>query len=713
MSSKTIHIVFNAHIDPVWLWPWSSGLDEILNTCESMCNLLDRYPDVMFTRGEAWVYEQVEKMDPALFQRIRRHVKAGRWEIVGGWYIQPDCNLPGWDGLHKQVELGRDYFMSRFGAFPETAYNVDSFGHTAFLPELMAAYGQKNYVMMRPQEHERELPARLFRWRAKPDGAEIITFRIAGAYNGENNAKEIKLDLLNKSLTELPPGITHTMCFAGAGDHGGGPTAEMIEWCRANRNIIPGAQLVFSSPSLYFRAVAAQKAKLPLVTGELQMHAIGCYSVHRAIKLGVRRAEHLLTQAGNAVKQDVKLAGSAAPELDKSWRWVCFNHFHDTLGGTCLPTSYAQADAQLGYARAVADEVLQHTLRRKTPGMVPDIRQRLVIGNFSGTDFDGWLEHEPWMEGLPWGGDFCLLDERGREIPAQRIQHEATVDWRIPRFLFKLGVKQNELRVLRIGMRKNKAPVSRESSAFSLEAKGKALRIVALGMDWEAPALQLVEDMSDTWSHDIHSYDGKIAAGSKWNRPELIEEGPLRHAWQVKGMIGNSRLIAEWRRYAGESFFELRLRVTWLESRRLLRLTWQPGGEILDRKDGVSGGALHRESDGRERPVRDLTLLSLGNGRRAGVVLPDTFSLSGTRQALRLTLLRSAIMAHHDPYRKIAEKRLVISDRGEQSFVFRFYPPGNVTVAKLERDALALQREPLVADVTRGMPCIQPKPKNG
>ena len=707
MSLKTVHIVFNAHIDPVWLWHWSSGLDEILNTCDSMCNMLDRHPDLTFTRGEAWVYEQVERIDPALFQRISAHIKAGRWEIVGGWYVQPDCNLPGYHGLQKQIDLGRAYFKSRFGIFPATAYNVDTFGHTAYLPQLIAAAGQKNYVMMRPQEHEMELPARLFRWRTAPGGNEIVTFRIAGAYNGDNLKTGFKPDLLEKSLTGLPPGINHTMCFAGVGDHGGGPTEDMIAWLRANRDIIPGARIEFSSPSRFFKAVTREKNKLPLVTGELQMHAVGCYSVHRSIKTGVRSAENLLAQAEEALRHDPTLAKASAAEMDKAWKWTCFNHFHDTLGGTCLPASYVQADAQLGMARAVGDEVLQLALRRRAPKLAPDIRQRLVIGNFSVADFDGWLEHEPWMEGLPWGNDYCLLDEKNREIPHQRIQHKAIVEWRIPALLFKIKVNKNELRVLRICVRKKKAPALRDTAAFSLQPKGKALRIVAPGLDWEIPALQLIADKSDTWSHGVHSYDGKVIAEPKWNLPEMIETGPLRHAWLVKGKIGSSRLFAEWRRYSGEPFLELRLRVTWLEAHRVLRLNWQPGGDILHREDGVSGGGLRRESDGRERPVRDRTLLTLGDGRKAGVVLPDTFSLAGTQREIRLTLLRSAIMAHHEPYPKIMEKRLAFSDQGEQSFTFRFYPPGNVTAARLEQDALALQREPLIADVTRGMPGLK------
>src|SRR5262245_12004228 len=105
----TVHLVLNAHIDPVWLWPWQAGADEVVATCRSACERLERHPDLVFTRGEAWAYRTVEQLDPALFERIRGHVEAGRWEIVGGWWIQPDCNLPTGFGMERQIRCGRDY----------------------------------------------------------------------------------------------------------------------------------------------------------------------------------------------------------------------------------------------------------------------------------------------------------------------------------------------------------------------------------------------------------------------------------------------------------------------------------------------------------------------------------------------------------------------------------------------------------------------------
>jgi len=117
-----IHVIFHAHLDPIWLWPWTAGVDEALATCRSACERLDRNPDAVFTQGEAWVYDIVERTDPTLFARIRTHVAAGRWELTGGWWLQPDCNVPGGRGFQQQIALGKDYFQSRFGSFPKGDY---------------------------------------------------------------------------------------------------------------------------------------------------------------------------------------------------------------------------------------------------------------------------------------------------------------------------------------------------------------------------------------------------------------------------------------------------------------------------------------------------------------------------------------------------------------------------------------------------------------
>ncbi len=698
MPQKTIiHVVCKAHIDPVWLWPWTAGLDEILSTCGSVCDLLDRNPDVIFTRGEAWVYGQIEKLDPALFARIRRFIQRGQWEIVGGWYLQPDCNIPHIDGFRKQIALGKEYFQKTFGQFPRIAFNVDSFGHSPVLPAVMNEAGQSYYVMMRPQEHELKLPARLFRWRGYLGGPEVLTFRVAGSYTTFSG---LTLDHIKKSLTELPKGVTHTMCCIGIGDHGGGPTQSMIDFCREQRDAIPGAQLVFSSPSRFFRAVSAQARNAPVVTGELQYHAIGCYSVKRSAKTGVRRTEHALLQAEEALRMEPSLRKQYAASMRLAWEWLCFNHFHDTLGGTCLPSTYPQMDAQLGLGQTVADDVLATALRSRTSKLPPSIHQRLVIGNYTGADFDRWLEHEPWLEWTVWKPDWGLVDERGKVVPHQLLPVEA-VFGDSPRLLFKLKAKRGTYRILRIvdGVKQSKS----ESPAFSLIGRSAGLKVKVSGLNWIVPRLQLLVDNTDTWSHGIDRYGGKLAGTVRWGKPRLAESGPLLCAWCIDGRIGSSLVTAEIRRYAGEEFVEMRLQVMWLETHRVLRLIWPQESEIRRREDGVSGGSLRRANNGAELPVHDRTKLVLASGTQTGAVFPDTFSISSAGKELRLTLLRSAVMAHHVPHNGIKARR-VISDQGIQTFTFRFYPDLKGGGALLDRHARDLHRAPGISDVTRGMP---------
>lgn len=703
---RTVHIILNAHLDPVWLWPWTAGVDECLNTCHTVCNTLDRHKDIIFTRGEAWVYEQVRRHDPALFRRIVRHIHAGRWSVVGGWWIQPDCNLPGYENMNQQIALGRAWFEQHLLFFPRIGYNVDSFGHTAALPDIMAAHGQHSYVFMRPMAHEANLPARVFRWRGRPGGAVINTFRIAHGYC---TVTPPELRLVEGALEGLPNGVTHTMCFLGVGDHGGGPNEHIIQWVRDHRDAIPGARLEFSSPERYFKALAPELEHLPLVTGELQMHAIGCYTAHRPVKLGVRRAENALAQARIALADAPRRERKAtAPVLEEAWRTLCFNSFHDTLGGTCTPSAARAADDQLAGAKAAAETVLSETFRRRAHATPPDERQRLVVANFTDTTFRDFVEHEPWLEWTHWQPDWCLLDERNRLVPHQVIEPETLMPDTV-RLLFPLTAEPGALRTVRIARNRTGKPAALVGAdpGFSLtvQTDGSGTLQAADGPAVALPELRLIEDKSDTWSHNLDRFAGPQLDHAHWSEPVRVESGPLRHLWRTDGRIGESRICADWRRYRGQDFFELRLRVTWHEHHRLLRLSWSPGAKITSREDGIPGGGLPRASDGRELPLRDRSLLLLADGSRAGVVAPEVFAVSGNAREVHLTLLRSCPFAHHDP--KILPDRLehyAWQDQGEHTFVLRFFPAGKATAKDLDRHALHLQQRPVVADLTRGMP---------
>lgn len=158
-----VHMIGNAHIDPVWLWRWQAGVDEALATFRSAADRCEEYPAFVFTRGESWLYEQVERLAPDLFERVREHVKSGQWHITGGQYLQPDANLPTETGWRRQIVHGRRYFEDRFGVRPNIGYNVDTFGHPTTLPDLLTSLGHIAYVFHRPGASQMNLPSQNFR----------------------------------------------------------------------------------------------------------------------------------------------------------------------------------------------------------------------------------------------------------------------------------------------------------------------------------------------------------------------------------------------------------------------------------------------------------------------------------------------------------------------------------------------------------------------
>ena len=180
---KKIHLIGNAHLDPVWLWRWQEGYSEVLATFRSALDRINEFDDFVFTSAAAIYYEWVEETDPKMFEEIKQRVSEGKWVIVGGWLIQPDCNMPSGESFARHSLYGQGYFKEKFGVTAKVGYNVDSFGHSATLPQILKKSGMDSYVFMRPNEWEKEYEFKknTFVW-VSPDGSKVKTYRIPEAY---------------------------------------------------------------------------------------------------------------------------------------------------------------------------------------------------------------------------------------------------------------------------------------------------------------------------------------------------------------------------------------------------------------------------------------------------------------------------------------------------------------------------------------------------
>jgi alpha-mannosidase len=710
-TERVLHLVGNSHIDPVWLWLWPEGYQEIRATFRSALDRMNEYPEFIFTCDSAAYYEWVEEIDPEMFAEIQVRVAEGRWELVGGWWVEPDCNLPGGESFVRQALIAQRYFLERFGRIATVGYNVDPFGHNGMLPQLLRRSGMDSYVFMRPGPHEYRLPAPIFWWES-PDGSRVLAYRLPHEYCAPREDLGYHLD---KSIAQLPEHWTEMMAFYGVGNHGGGPTRANLDSIRRLDGAGAMPQLVHSTPRRFFDIVRASAAELPVVRDDLQHHAVGCYSAHSGIKAWNRRAENALASAEAWASVASFATGRAYPrsELDRAWRQVLFNQFHDTLGGTAIEPAYRDARDQLGEASAIAARVENSAIQSLSrlidlpndPSIVP-----IVVFNPHAWPVRTLVE-------LEYGGlkaSDGLLDDAGRPVPFQEIQSYATVSsWR-SRIAFTADVPALGYRTYRMTTDTSRSPggglsavgTRLENEHVRLDIDPSTGRILALALrdaghdvvdlsDPERPRAVVVDDTSDTWSHRRLAYRDEIGQ-FETTGVSLVEEGPVRAIVRVESRYGRSSLTEDFVVRAGSPGVEVRVILDWREKARMLKLRFPTGLVDTTAAYEIPYGVIERPPNGEEEPGQrwiDVT------GTRPGV--DGTFGLAVLNDAkysfdihegeLGVTAVRSPIYAHHEPTEPRAGVRYQYQDQGMQRFTLRLLPHrGGWAAAGLTRRAAEL-----------------------
>ena len=294
MQKLTFHMLANAHLDPVWLWDWREGFNEGLTTCRAVLDIMDSDPDVTFNRGEAAIYEHIEKSDPALFERITKYVRNGRWDVVGGTLIQSDENLPDTETLLRRYLRGQSYFTSRFGKPVEVGWSADCFGHSAGLPE--DSRGRRHQIFhLHPAVFQRTPSAqpRLLVGRTgritHPDLPPLSRLVLHRTRRAQRPAEQDARASENGSLRNV--GILY-----GVGNHGGGPTrrqlADLKQWAGEH----PDVQIVHSTFHRFFHELHEEVNALgpdkPFVhQDELNASERGCYSAMAKLKFLYRNTQ--------------------------------------------------------------------------------------------------------------------------------------------------------------------------------------------------------------------------------------------------------------------------------------------------------------------------------------------------------------------------------------------------------------------------------------
>ena len=422
MGKKKIYMIGNSHIDPVWFWNWDEGMQEAKATFSAALDRLREYPEVNYTATSTVFLEWIEKTRPDLFEEIKQRVREGRFELTGGWFVEPDCILPCGEAFVRQGLYAQRYLKEKFGKTAYIASNVDSFGHCDTLPKILRQSGLTEYVFMRPR-----LTTPVFKWRSN-DGSEINCISLPSEYTTwfYESTKEA-LDLSIRSM-EDHTALSEMACCYGVGNHGGGPTIQNIQTVQAlqKKEEYADYEIRFGTYDEFFKEIQKEKDTLPILTGPLEHVNEGCYNMDSRIKRMNRKAEERLLHTDFLLSMRAALLGTWAQEqkeLKLLWKTLLFNQFHDTLGGTTIKEARDEAVFQL--SKVCADSKNIQALMIQDIVNAMDTRgEGFPVFLFSP---DGEAYHGPVSLELNW---FCkdplkLLDDTGEEITYQRIHTQA------------------------------------------------------------------------------------------------------------------------------------------------------------------------------------------------------------------------------------------------------------------------------------------------
>jgi alpha-mannosidase len=729
-----VHLICNSHLDPVWLWEWQEGASHALAMAQAAVDIGEDV-DYVFNRNESLFYEWIQAYDPPLFEHIRKLVRAGRWHIMGGWYVQPDCNMPSGESFVRQILVGKRFFKKHFGVDVRTAANLDSFGHSRGLVQILAKSGFDSYLFCRPNWQECGLPSSEFRWVGF-DGSSVAAAQAEAHYNSPPGGGRQKIEEWIDRLGDKPCRVIPW----GVGNHGGGPS---------RRDLIAIAKLIrqrddlaiqHSTPEWFFDDLRRRKVHLPLHEGDLNPWAVGCYTSMTRVKQKHRRLE-------NELFMTEKMAATAAAQglmryprraLQEATSDLLASEFHDALPGTSIQP-VEEAVVQLldhgleGRARAKmkAFFALSAGQRKGHDGTFP-----ILVYNPHPFRVYAQVECElqpPWPHRTTGFLEPRVFARRKR-LPAQAEKEHCNIDEdHRKRVIFSAVLEPGRMNRFDcwLELLKAKPAHTLKQRDGRLRFKTKELEVVinartglldryrVSGHDYvkrHACRPLIMADDADPWGMRVVRYRKRVGTfklmsptvaarfcgvEAKTCPPvRVIEDGPVRSVVEVLLACDGSNICQRYKLPKEGTEVEVETRVFWNEKDRMLKLSIPTG-----LSDGVlvgqtAYGVAPLPSNGDEAVAQQwVAVVSNGRDRVFTCVNDRTYGCDMARGELRVSLLRSPAHSGHPT----GSNRLIVAqdrfttrmDQGET--VFRFWLNGGAAGerrARVDREALVKNQRP-------------------
>jgi alpha-mannosidase len=715
LQQATFHETGNSHIDAAWLWPWTETVDTVRRTFGTAAQLMNEYPNYTYTQSAAQYNEWMADKYPDLNDQIKKFIKEGRWEVVGGMWVEPDLNLPSGENTVRSILLGKRYYEKEYGVDVHIGWNPDSFGYDWQLPQMYARSGINVFVTQKMAWNDtNQLPFKLFWWES-PDGSKVLTYFPHDYGNRSLDPLRLSLDLA--TARKDSPGLLQIMDLYGVGDHGGGPTRAMLDqgdhWANGS---YATPKMKFGTAATYFDAVrpqiapesktwdyktiaegyayppeaAAGQVNIPTWNDELYLeYHRGVYTTQAGQKRNLRDGEIEALDAEKLASL-AWLDGNAYPnaEFTDAWQKITFNGFHDLAAGSGIAVIYRDAQKQFDVVRRETSLISQSSMKTLASYVntsdgegVPVLVWNPLAWKRSGNvTVDVQMPKET--------DTVSVLDDKGTVLPSDVVSSDAKTN------SFKLLVRAEDVPSLGYSVLHvvpGKKEFKSELKADGLTLENAKLRVVVdkqtgcitslydkrnnfetLAKGGCGNELQAFHDNPkdyDAWNIDPGTLDVPPMLINSTESVELVEHSPMRDVVKVERKWQNSTFTQQIMLYAGADHAVVKTLVNWHESHILLKAAFPLAATNTYATYEIPYGAIERpttrnnsfEKARFEVPAQKWA--DEGDGQHGFSLINDSkYGYDGVGNLLRLSLLRSP--KSPDPN----------ADMGPQEFSYELYP---------------------------------------
>ncbi|WWC88253.1 uncharacterized protein L201_003160 [Kwoniella dendrophila CBS 6074] len=684
-----IWAIGHCHIDTGWLWRYSHTQQKIARSWSTQIDLMDRYPEHQFCASSAQQYYWLESMYPNLFLQIKEAVKKDKFHPIGGSWLEHDCLLPSGESLIRQYLYGQRYFEDRFGVKSKIAWLPDTFGYASQLPQILRLAGMDYFFTQKLSWNNINVfPHSTFNWSGL-DGSQVLAHMTpTDTYNAQANFSELQKGInQNKNLESTD----QCLLLFGNGDGGGGPTSLMLEKLRRLNSSsvkypeVPTVKI--EKVDSFFDHILKKTdggKRLSSWRGELyfELHR-GIFTSQAKIKNGNQTIEKLLRDLEYfATLASISSATYDYPknQLDEIWRDVLLNQFHDVLPGTSI--------------KMVNDDAVEIYRKRtlETRGLLDKALSAL-------TSSKGLKGNKDSQIGIFDG--LRLSRNQVVEIPSEFANNPDVVENAIQPFENRLlayyhgdssgiGKLVNPTEMISPVAKQDKNGVFTLSNSLvrltlsngritSLYDIKLDRELICDGLGTSSGGLMIYEDYPlsyDAW--DVEIYHLKMGREIKFDKVEIVANGPLRSTLRTTSKFGKSKVVLNFSLDAMKleemgssikSAIKVDAQVDWYETHKFLKFAVPLNIHSSTATYGTQFGIIERPTHRNttidqakfEVPAHMFADLS-ENGYGVSLVSDYKYGYTVEGNTMRISLLRSATAPD------------VEQDRGYHEFTFHILP---------------------------------------